>query len=127
MLRRTTFALFLLVLATALMPVRVGMTYVHLCMDGQEPALSLHVQELPTHHDLDVSADGHNDLDLDASDLLPARQSDDVADLGPTELVASVVVPLQRARRIEAPAADVAIPPGLTAFDLRPPSRGPPA
>lgn len=126
MLRRSKIALLLIALAAVVVPVRTTLTHLHLCFDGQAPAVSLHVQEPATHHELDGSADGHNDLDVALSEAMPAKKPVASPDLSPTILGAWLLTALLPQQPYSGPRIDFVSASPRPVFDLRPPSRGPP-
>jgi len=125
-LRPSKIAFLLLTLATLAVPVRTALTHLHLCFDGQAPAVSLHVQELATHHEIDVSADGHNDLDLALSEAMPAKKLVASPDLSPVILGAWLLTAHVPPQSYALPPADFVSASPHPVFALHPPSRGPP-
>ncbi len=49
----------------ALLIVQLGGAHGHYCFDGQEPAFSVHFDNLLGHEEHDPSEQGHNDTDMD--------------------------------------------------------------
>ena len=126
MLRRSKIALLLIALAAVVVPVRAAFAHLHLCFDGQAPAVSLHVQQLATHHEFELSANGHNDVDLALSEAMPAKKPVASPDVSPaipgTWLLTALSSPLVHS----APRTDYVSASPRAVFALRPPSRGPP-
>lgn len=126
MFRRSTPLLFLWVLAIALLPVRMADAHLHLCLDGGERSMSIHVEDPPV-HDGAIDADtGHTDRDVDLSNPLLIKKSgtsDKTAIAVLRVYVLALVLPV--ARSVE-PLAELRLPAVVPAFNLRPPLRGPP-
>lgn len=121
---RSKFAVLIWLLAIALLPVRMASAHLHMCLDGQEPPVSVHVQDIATHDGSEDTA-GHNDRDVQLSVLSITKASG--LDKAPLPLLdACVLAILLPAPRSITPPVSVLIPDPTPAFDLRPPSRGPP-
>ena len=127
MFRHSTFATVLWVLAVALLPVRMANAHLHLCLDGQERPVSLHVQDIATHSGAEPTTDqGHNDRDVDVSaSLLTVKLSGGMDD-APLVIHLYVLTPLLPVERptfslIDLPSAEL-----TSVVTLRPPVRGPP-
>jgi hypothetical protein len=111
--------------AIALLPLRVANAHLHLCLDGKEVPVSVHLQDAPTHFDGNASVDGHDDRDI----AVPAAQAHvklDTLDAVTLAFIAQslTLIPASPPAILDAPDDN---PPSLpSAFDLRPPSRGPP-
>ncbi|MBB6094969.1 hypothetical protein HNQ60_003856 [Povalibacter uvarum] len=125
MFRRSKFAALIWLLAIALLPVRMANAHLHMCLDGQEPRAALHVTDVPM-HDGTEDESGHNDRDVKLSAALSITKANTLDDT-PLPLletyVLAIVLPVERS---VAPPVFVQIPDLTPAFDLRPPSRGPP-
>ena len=128
MLRKSTFAAILWLLAIALLPVRMANAHLHLCLDGQQQAVSLHLQEKAGEAGDEHHSEGHVDRDVDLSSVnssiakLPGSIDDIPLAVINVYLLASLL-PVQehlapRPARLVSESADV--------FSLRPPVRGPP-
>jgi hypothetical protein len=127
MLRHSTFAAVLWVIAVAMLPVRMANAHLHFCLDGQTQPVSLHVQDLPTHHGSDHEDDGHNDRDVDFSaSALAAKHSGSSDDHAFDLLSAYVVAFLLPLPSGVAPVAPEQVSYLSSPVDLRPPVRGPP-
>ena len=130
MLRRSGFAKVLWLLAVALLPVRIANAHLHMCLDGQNPLVSYHVEDLPTHHGTDAHGDGHSDRDIDASGatatLTKLNKLDDLDDNPVPLLSGGALILLLSAATSEAPQPSLPAFKPASAFDLRPPTRGPP-
>lgn len=113
-------------LAIVLLGVRTGDAHLHMCLDGLERLITLHVADAPLHHAGTDSADGHNDQDLDLSDSAIIKKSADLDDLPLGALIALVVVLLLPGRRSVLPHFPASTPALVSAFHIRPPLRGPP-
>lgn len=124
MFRHSPIARLLWLLAIALLLVRVGEAHLHLCLDGQQQeSVAVHVEDAPTHGGAETG--GHNDVDVDLS-VSPWVKKIGVDEL-PIVLFASILLalllPISRAPSLP---ARLLIPDLSSAFDLRPPLRGPP-
>lgn len=125
MLRHSPIAKFLWLFAIALLLVRVGEAHLHLCLDGQQHPVAMHVQDAPTHSGGETSAGGHNDVDVDLS-VAPWVKKIGVDEM-PVIVFASVLlalllpIPQSTSRPTQ-----FLIPLLASAFTLRPPLRGPP-
>src|SRR5262249_30863739 len=126
MFGRSEFATFLWLVAIALLPVRVVDAHWHMCLEGQQTVVAFHVNDVPSHEGEDLHGSGHNDTDVEASDAAALNKIADLHGGGflPSIYVLAILlrVPLSEAPRAAPPILDVDSP-----FDLRPPSRGPPA
>jgi hypothetical protein len=125
--RRSTFITVLWLLAVALLPIRIANAHLHLCLDGEEPTVSYHVQDVPTHAgNAAQEEDGHTDRDIDAGATTTFSKLDDRdggATLLPVAAVAVLLVPAPASPAPQVAASTLAL---TSDFDLRPPTRGPP-
>lgn len=126
MIRRTPLTMLIWLLAIAMLPVRIANAHLHMCLDGQEAPIALHVQDEAGHHDDEHEA-GHEDRDIRVSG--PAL----LAKAGLVDKATPHFAPLSAIDAILLPApgrVDAAVPrsttPSAAIFDLRPPSRAPP-
>lgn len=129
MRRLSTFGMVLWLLAIALLPVRMANAHLHLCMDGQQPPVALHVHDVATHDGSQPHADdNHNDRDVNLSATTTVAKSSLVDDgLLPALLHVYVLATLLPPPSAVAP-ADVSVPSFHSApLDGPPPARGPPA
>jgi hypothetical protein len=118
---------FLIVaLCIAVFALRVGGLHVHMCLDGSEPPLSIHVEDSGVHH-LDEAAEAaHEDRDLAlASDAALKKPSGDL-ELTLLAILSAVLMFL-----IARPRELFGFPESAARFlsarsRLRPPPRGPP-
>jgi hypothetical protein len=126
MLRHSSIARLLWLLAIALLLVRVGEAHLHLCLDGQQQQpVAMHVEDAPTHSAAKASADGHNDVDVDLS-VSPWIKKIGVDEL-PIIVFASVLLALLLPiTQSKSRPAQYLVPNLAAAFSLRPPLRGPP-
>ncbi|HEU4602332.1 MAG TPA: hypothetical protein VFS24_10205 [Steroidobacteraceae bacterium] len=124
--RRSRIGLILWVLAVALLPVRMANAHLHLCLDGQEAPISVHVEDVPGHQDDADFKAGHHDHDVDVSGSMTVTKSASFALDNPiiSAYVLAIVLPVEAPRVFSADVAEIhfSVP-----FTLRPPSRGPPA
>lgn len=113
----------LTLLCVTLLAARVDGAYLHLCLDGQERASSVHVGP-------DVTAQAgtqapHHDVDLSlAGDLLAKLGKGDLKQ--PVALPATPIAALLAATRLQAPTFCRTAKPSTSSV-LLPPLRGPPA
>ena len=124
MSRHSAFAKGLWLLAIAVLAVRVGDAHLHICGDGQEQPIALHVADTPGQHHSDEGAHKDRDLDISGPTLIKKAGGLDELTLAPL-LAFALVVLLPVIRRIE-PLADTAPVVPTPLFSLRPPLRGPP-
>jgi hypothetical protein len=114
-------------LCASLVAMRVGGTHLHLCLDGSEPPVSLHVADAAEHHADDAGDTPHLDQDVTlGADLLVKKP---FSDLDQSTIAPAFALPLffvTRTRDVK-PAFPqlprLASNPGR----LRPPLRGPPS
>lgn len=128
MFRHSAFAIVLWVLAVALLPVRMANAHLHLCLDGQERPVSLHVQDVATHSGAEATTEqGHNDRDVDVSASLLTVKLSGGADDAPFAFlhlyVLTALLPLEHPTfsLVDLPGAEL-----TSVVTLRPPVRGPP-
>lgn len=125
MTRRSPIVKLLWLLAIALLLVRVGDAHLHLCLDGQQYPVAIHVQDAPTHQGPEASFDGHNDIDVDLS-IAPWIKKMGVDEM-PIMVFAAVLLVLLLPVLLDAiRPAQLLIPSLPSVFTLRPPPRGPP-
>jgi len=127
MFRRRKWSLFLWVLAVASLPLRVADAHLHLCLDGQESAISVHTDDAPSHFDPESSAPGHDDRDVEIPSTTAVWKHDAGAQLA-LACVFSGVLGIALPEGAAVP--PVAAPPPAafpSVFVLHPPVRGPPA
>ena len=120
--------MLLWVLAIVLLPIRMANAHLHMCLDGQERAVSVHIDDVPTHHGALDEGNGHNDLDLDldVSPSLSVTKADSADTFSPIILGTYVLAVLLPEQRHSAPEAILLDRVQLPTLDLRPPPRGPP-
>jgi len=118
--------LFLFV-ALALFCVRITDAHAHLCLDGQEPPLAVHVEDLAGAHESGHADEAHDDVDVSViADAAPKKAEDSAQPDVLLQVTASVLLPdpalswrapADRGRRIL-----------LASFPplFQPPARGPP-
>ena len=127
MFHESRIAFVLCLVAVALLPIRMANAHLHLCLDGQERPVTFHVQDVPTHHGTAGASSGHNDVDVDIASSISAKKVSTADELSPAILGAYVLALLLPEYPRAAP-QDGSLTPALTPrFDLRPPTRGPPA
>ena len=125
MLRDSPIVKFLWLLAIALLLVRLGDAHLHLCLDGQQYPVAIHVQDAPTHQGAEASFDGHNDIDVDLS-IAPWVKKIGVDEMPIIVFAAVLLALLLPVLRDAIRPAQLLIPWLPSAFTLRPPLRGPP-
>lgn len=125
MLRNSPIARLLWLLAIALLLVRVGEAHLHLCLDGQQHLIAMHVQDAPTHIGSDVSYDGHNDVDIDlsASPWVKKVGVDEMPIIVFAAVLLALFLPVLRST---VRPYQLLSPAFASVFTLRPPVRGPP-
>ena len=125
LLRKSHGWLWLLVLT--LLVVRTTDAHVHLCLDGQEPRSSLHVEDRAgLCNDLDDAAESHNDKDVEAVATALAKKAAENDSLLPLPVLAAVlfVLPVEQGTVVLIDAPDLV--PDAPYYSL-PLLRGPPA
>src|SRR5262249_3866514 len=118
----------LLILACAcLILARVTGTHLHLCFDGNEPLSSIHLVD-DGNADLHLGANSpHADLDVSLVGNVLVKQDTVGADLLPILLAAVIALVLLQRPAAWLPYAHRNVSTPSSAFELRPPPRGPPA
>lgn len=118
----------LLFLACAcLILARVNGTHLHLCFDGSEPRSSIHLAS-DAEADLHLGAHSpHEDLDVSVVGNVLVKQDAAGIDLLPVLVAALVLLLLIQTTAVRVPLARYAPRAPTSLFELRPPSRGPPA
>lgn len=127
MRRLSTLGMVLWLLAIASLPLRMTDAHLHLCMDGQQPPVALHVQHVAT-HDGAHADDDHNDRDVDLSATTTVAKSS-LLDDGVVPALLHVYV---LAALLPPPSAAAPVKVSVRSFhsapiDGPPPARGPPA
>ena len=112
-----------LLVLLALIGVRTSDAHLHMCLDGQEAPVTVHVADASLHHDADHEGQEHDDRDVDPVDaaLLKAEADVDLLVYAVTSFVIAFS-PLA----VHEPSAELALPNLTSPLYLRPPSRGPP-
>jgi hypothetical protein len=125
MLRHSFVARLLWLLAIALLLVRVGEAHLHLCLDGQQSAVAMHMEDVPTHSGSDASYDGHNDVDIDLSAASWAKKVglDEMPAIVFAAVLLALLLPVLRST---VRPGQLLVPSFTSVFALRPPLRGPP-
>lgn len=125
MLRRSILARALWVLAIALLLVRVGESHLHLCLDGQEQAVAMHVEDAPVHASSEASVSGHNDRDVDTSGMPWAKKvgMDELPTVLLAVLILALLLPIVRSTPVP---SRLLIPVIARPASFLPPLRGPP-
>lgn len=118
----------LTLLCVLLLVARLDGAHWHLCFDGKEPAVSLHLADLESHHDDQAGMNAtHHDADvMMGSDLLPkSSKAGFQIDSAPVLLAAAFLLALLYRRQIH-PLTDSVWPVISKSLFLLPPLRGPP-
>lgn len=115
----------LTLLLVMLLVVRVGGAHLHLCFDGGEPPISLHLMDHGLHHGAPGMDAGHQDADVAVADDALAKFAKLGLDLPVLLLAALLVWSLLQAPRQPAPGYRNPVF-FSAAHSLRPPLRGPP-
>jgi len=122
-LHRRTVACLILLLGVTLLITRIAGTHLHLCFDGMEPPVSMHLLDVDSH---DTDEGAHNDRNVELPGATLAKASSSLADA--VFLVGAVLclLFLSDAQRHAKPFSRLAL--FLESKKLlRPPLRGPPA
>ena len=127
MLGQSKIAVILGLVALAFLPIRMAHAHLHLRLDGQERPVSMHFEDVPTHHGAVSVPSGHNDFDVDVPTSVSIKKANSTDELSPAILGAYIVAVLLPEYAAVVPSAEVADPAPVVVFDLRPPTRGPPA
>ena len=127
-LRRSPIARVLLFLACAcLILARVNGTHLHLCFDGNEPPSSIHLVD-DGDADLHFGAHSpHQDLDVSLVGNVIVKHDTAGVDLLPALVAAIVLLGLLQTIAVRLPIARHSGTTPTSIFELRPPTRGPPA
>jgi hypothetical protein len=114
---------FIWLLCAALFALRVGDAHIHLCMDGSEPPVSIHLADDRLDHHSDSAQIQHHDQDFSFSDGFLKYSAKVVL-----ATVESFVLLLCIAHRVlfRQPRATIFFIASAPPFFLRPPLRGPP-
>jgi hypothetical protein len=117
--------LLIVLLCAAVIMLRVGGTHLHLCFDGSEPPVSLHVADSGVHHD-DAGSTRHADQDVAIGAEALVKKSSAALDLAMLAFVLALL--LFFVPRTPNPLPDFFTAPRLSSarLRLRPPLRGPP-
>lgn len=124
--RRNKWSIALWVAAIALLPLRVANAHLHLCLDGNQTPVSVHVEDVPTHFSEAQSADGHDDRDVQVPAAQAVVKADTLDQLTLACLAQSSLAYDLPARVQHVGIGESASPIVLAPSDLRPPPRGPP-
>jgi hypothetical protein len=127
MIARWKFAMWLWVLAVALLPLRMANAHLHLCLDGQDAPIAVHVEDLPADHDDPHAANGHHDHDVDVSGSVTAIKASNLIALDYAVIDAYVFAILLPAQPDSVQVTSFVAPDLPSVFLLYPPSHGPPA
>lgn len=113
------------VLALALFAARSADAHIHMCLDGQEPPVSVHVTDDGVHHDDAPGLQAHNDKDVKIVSDAGTKKSE----ASDTLVFAALWSLVDRIPFFSAdPPQDTALAPARAVRShLRPPLRGPPA
>jgi hypothetical protein len=125
MFRHSPIARFLWLFAIALLLVRVGDAHLHLCLDGRQHPVSMHVQDVPTHSGIEASFDGHHDIDVDlsVSPWVKKVGVDEMPIIVFAGILLALLIPILRSTIRP---YQLVTPTFASVLTLRPPLRGPP-
>jgi hypothetical protein len=114
-------------LCITVLVMRVGGAHLHLCLDGGEPPVSVHLSaDTGADHPEPGVGQGHHDQDVSLSGEVLAKKIDGALQL-PVLLVAALVLFLMRpVGGSLIPRDRTALVPRVAVFHIRPPLRGPP-
>lgn len=122
-LHRRTIAYLILLLSVTLLITRIAGTHLHLCFDGMEPPVSLHVLDVDSH---DVTTAAHDDRNVELPGAALAKVSSWMVDALFLIAAFSCLLLLSDSRRHPLPI--IRLTPFLESVRLlRPPLRGSPA
>lgn len=125
MIRPGKPALLIALLCAVLLVMRLGGAHLHLCLDGSEPPISLHVADSGEHHPAETSTAPHADQDVAIGADVLAKKSGGGFDLAALAFAIAFLLFLAfRAPGIRPQA--LALPLRSARTRLRPPLRGPP-
>lgn len=124
-MRATARRNLLLALCGILLLIRISGVHEHLCFDGREPPVSIHLLDSGIEHGTDHGHASHDDQNVDDSSktLVKSTYADVALDILALVLVLVIVIPV--ARRLWFDGSDDR-PRSLAPHFLRPPLRGPP-
>jgi len=112
---------------TCLILARLNGTHLHLCFDGSEPPTSIHLLD-DGDTDFHFGANSpHQDLDVSLVGNVIVKHDTAGVDLLPALVAAIVLLGLLQAIAVRLPLARHPVPAPTSIFELRPPTRGPPA
>jgi hypothetical protein len=119
------FKLLIVLLSVAVVVLRIGGTHLHLCYDGSEPPVTLHVADSGVHHDAAAAAP-HADRDVSLGAEALVKKSSVTFDLAALAFLFALV--LFVLPRLPGALPDFFSAPWLSParIRLRPPLRGPP-
>lgn len=80
------------VVVIAMLAARMTGAHVHVCVDGQEPPVTLHVEDLAGQHSAQHSGQPHNDIDVSVVTEASLKKADDAGGPDVLPLVAAVVL-----------------------------------
>jgi len=118
----------LVLLCILVVTMRVGGAHIHFCLDGSEPPAALHLgSDLSEHHDHELSAIEHLDIDVPVNDdafIKKAFSTFDLAALIVALFCLQFLLPFLRQFQVDRKSRSrLRSPPS----HLRPPLRGPPS
>jgi hypothetical protein len=98
--------------------------HLHVCLDGQEPPVTVHTADGSVHNDLHHQDQDHDDRDIDVLDTIFVKKAG--PDVQPFVTVIAFVAIALEPLRFASNATPLVLPPYRPLFHLRPPLRGPP-
>ncbi len=118
--------LLTVLLCVAVVVLRIGGTHLHLCFDGSEPPVSLHLPDSGLHHGEESATATHADQDVSIGAEALVKKSSVTLDVAALAFVFALL--LFFLPRLRSPLPDAFLPfrTSPARVRLRPPLRGPP-
>jgi hypothetical protein len=127
MFRLTRSRLLIVTLCVAVAVLRVAGLHLHLCLDGSEPPVSMHVEDAGVHHvDESGGTDAHTDRDLDIAADVVVKKPVETLDLSLLGALCALLLFLLARPREYISFAPLPAQVRSARLRLRPPLRGPP-
>lgn len=121
-LSRHNITLLVAMLSGALLLTNAGVGYLHLCFDGQEPPVTLHLVGDALH--ANGNANSHSDQDVDPAKAAPVKLLWQGIDMPAAAMAFALQLPFQRSRAFER--SGLLLRPSSATSYLRPYLRAPP-
>jgi len=120
------FRLQLVLLCAAVVVLRIGGTHLHLCFDGSEPPVSLHLSDSGVHHGDEAAPSPHADQDVSIGAEALVKKYSAAFDLAALAFVFALLLFFLPRVRNPLPDFFATAHPAFARLRLRPPLRGPP-